>query len=66
MGVTAYLCTSQLCKRYSDISSRTLARWQQSRKFPKPVITHKGATNMWSLEDVLAWEKTFKQADEEQ
>mgnify|MGYP003611968217 CR=1 FL=1 len=60
---SAYMTTTQVCKRFGNIASRTLKRWQDSRKFPKPVITAKGSPSMYSLDDIVKWEQQFKQAD---
>ncbi|MBU0564878.1 MAG: hypothetical protein KJ945_02260 [Gammaproteobacteria bacterium] len=50
-----FISTSELCERYGK-TSRTLARWPETRGFPKPAISHNGSENLYLLEDVETWE----------
>ncbi len=50
-----YVSTSELCDRYRR-SSRTLARWPETKGFPRPVLQSVGAENLWLLADVEKWE----------
>lgn len=55
MQPTKYVSTSDLCTRYRR-SSRTIARWPQTKGFPRPVLQSVGAENLWLLSDVEKWE----------
>lgn len=49
-----YFSTEQLCKRYGNISKRTLLYWRQVRGFPMPAFTARVA--LYSRESVADWE----------
>lgn len=57
-----YLKTTEVGQRYGGVSGRTLHRWQQTRDFPKPVISYRGGASLWKIEDLEEWEqKQFTQ-----
>lgn len=55
MQPNKYISTSELCTRFRR-SSRTMARWPETKGFPKPVLQSTGAENLWLLSDVEKWE----------
>lgn len=58
-----YLSTAQVCDRFGGVSGRTIKRWQSTNKFPKPVISTRGAVSLYKLADIQAWESKIKPAD---
>ncbi|HIM21305.1 MAG TPA: hypothetical protein EYM28_11980 [Rhodospirillales bacterium] len=63
--VQGYWSTKDLCERFR-CCSRTLHRWQKrdNNPFPRPRFAHCGSSNLWAVDDVIAWEeKVAGQAD---
>ncbi len=58
-----YLSATQVCKKFGNISKRTLSRWQEKRNFPAPTISYRGGSNLWTASDILEWEISLKKPD---
>jgi len=43
-------------------TKRTIARWteREDNPFPAPRLNFHGATALWLIDDILAWEAQFK------
>lgn len=56
---SGYLNSAQLCERLGITSTRTLIRWQQKENnpLPEPTIRPSGTYNLWSADEVYAWEE---------
>ncbi len=59
---SGYLTSAQLCERLGNLSTRTLHRWQQKEinPLPEPTIRPSGTCNLWSADDIYAWEEREK------
>jgi hypothetical protein len=59
----AYWTIEDLTKRYRK-SKRTITRWiaLPENPFPRAYIEQKGVSNLWKIEEVLAWENSFAKA----
>ena len=59
---SGYLTSAQLCERLGKLSTRTLHRWQQKEvnPLPEPTIRPSGTCNLWSADDIYAWEEREK------
>jgi hypothetical protein len=57
---SGYYSTNQLCKRYGDISKRTLLHWRQTENFPMPAFTKRVA--FYDIDEVHAWENKQRKA----
>lgn len=57
--ISGYLNSAQLCERLAITSTRTLSRWQQKENnpLPAPIIRPSGTYNLWSADEVYAWEE---------
>lgn len=51
-----YMTTQELCQRFRR-GARTIARWPETRGFPKPALKSVGAQNLYLAEDVERWER---------
>ncbi|PJE55721.1 hypothetical protein TY87_09175 [Marinomonas sp. BSi20584] len=59
---SGYLTSAQLCERLGNLSTRTLHRWQQKEinPLPEPTIRPSGTCNLWSADEIYAWEEREK------
>lgn len=60
--MSKYMSTSEICDRFRK-SSRTIARWQEVRGFPKPAMRSMGSENLYLRSQVEAWEESNLCAD---
>tara|TARA_R110001599_G_scaffold26935_1_gene94896 strand:+ start:1911 stop:2153 length:243 start_codon:yes stop_codon:yes gene_type:complete len=59
---SGYLNSFQLRERLGNLSARTVHRWQQKEinPLPEPTIRPSGTYNLWSADDIYAWEEREK------